>query len=1734
MAKRCAGAKQQASFFHTDTRPSSNSPSKCSPSSGAACAHAPTAARSSAWMRCTAILALMFVASPALAADSSTLFASTPTPTTAGSGSAITPVSTISSNTSSDVSSSSSSNSGGGGSSQSGSVEELEGDGGIGIVGAFSGVSSFSPTSSGSALSLNSTRTSLAALSQNSALLLASASANGPITAACAFYNKDGTISTAYIGGSFTTLNSTSVGYVAAVSATGQIDPMGGGVNGPVNALYCSQKSGIVYVGGNFTTVSASLTSSVATMRSNSTGALTLYSSATKTWLPLSFHGLNGPVFDFAEMDSKVYAVGAFSATVDNATHSALDSQPVNLNACTITGGNNAEIPGFSDPRNIICTPHADSSGNTWLMRDKLTGFYRIDFPFKTTPSLLRLMNTMYQDRGTKAIRIEAASTNQALTMSYLDPTTKSEQFCTHSCPVPQNYEWQEYRFVDNAATLSNISGIVINIVDWYGMGGGLNKIELYQRDPRVYADDRFSSSPCSRAPSRPSSSIAGDWKTTTPASYHGTYKTLTVAKADVSSAQAQSAHVRMLPYVPESGFYKIYMMVPGCQNTNTCLQRSSARVDLLMTRKRAVQTSVPQHNLADEEAVVYTGYIPASTQEFTMSISVGLDASGVVNPQAATIELVVDYFRLERVTSYTNLNGVIELASNLESPLYMDDPLYQPLNVSLPDNSIVYSATTGVFNDTHSNSTLFLGGRFSSPDSGYHNIAQYRNSKLKPLSNTGIWGTVYSMTFVNSSIYVGGNFNATADQATALSNVAQFNTTDQVWYPLSGGVDGAVSNVVPYSPFGPNVVAMSGSFQTLIAGPGSEGEAIAMHGLAMWDTAFGQWTYTPFIKGTLSMLFSDPWQNRANNVALVAGSLSAAAALKTEGALLLDAQQHIQPLGLLGSSLRPDDAGMLAVNTGLWYAKKNGTTAQLIVGGRFKTPDGSVNLARLKDGKWRGLLDGVSGEVLTINNAANLLFIGGVANVTESPSGHGDSNFGGLVVYNMDSHSSVGIQQLQGPGGSHYTVRVNKVAIRADTSMVVVGGNFSTAGGMLPCPYICTLDINENQWSPMASSSLVDQVTDLLFSGSTLYVAGTFQNGTSRPVYLMRYNFGSSSWDSVSGATALPGPITSLTPGISEAGVTAFYISGVAAPGGAPYLAKYDGSSVALADYTIGSSSTVRSILEVPRSRIPGSVIGSGSSSSLNRRSGATIPSGYVLVVSGDLDLPGGQRASNAFFYDNQWAPFLSTIQADGSPGFIGSVFFERPPTNVYQRHRLSVALVILIAIAIALGITFLIVLIGLVYIYLRNRREAAATASAASAALAATAGGAGTTKAPPSVAVFGGAGAGGTSDYARLGAGVGAAAVGGGAQAMRSQRTVQAEQYANGAGERDTWGDNAFAGEQVSFDNIAPKTDRLVSGQPAGLAGLAGVGRQAAVSSDTYVHYSDRKGDGKYLAGSASNDLNDSLDSIFESAAAEAEAEAEVEARERTASAGSMDAVVAGAAATAAAAAAAVAQQKIPAPRHYNESGNSIPNDQSSSGSTDYSRNSMYRPDSTNPFEQRLALRESQGTFPPAGPYADGADGLGHVPMPRAHHMESEHAAAAALAGATVATSKAGGKGSRRRSETASTRNTEAGLSPSQSPSSRPSGESSVNGSSTHLPIRDSLRQYPVFYAKFTFSSRETGELGFRAGERVFVIDQSDEIWWMGIADHGSDQPLEQGVFPATYVSGAPPESTDWAELV
>ncbi|KAJ2506426.1 hypothetical protein H4217_009023, partial [Coemansia sp. RSA 1939] len=578
-------------------------------------------------------------------------------------------------------------------------------------------------------------------------------------------------------------------------------------------------------------------------------------------------------------MHESVYAVGAFSSTVDSSSHAALDTQPVNLNACTVTGGNSAEIDGFSDPKNIICTSDTESAGNTWLMRDKLTGYYRIDFPFKITPTILWLMNTRYNGRGTKAIRIEAAQNNQVLQMSYIDPSTNAEVFCTQSCPLLHTYEWQAFRFVDNEETLSNITGIIINIIDWYGMGG----------DARVYADNAFNRPPCNLKPMLASSAYTGDWTETSPSSYHGSYLTLSVNKNDLQLESTQNASLTMVPIVPESGFYKVYMSIPGCQNTNTCQSRSTARVAIVMDSMHTLIATVSQRNSVDQDVLIHRGYAPASSNGFSPYLTVSIDTDAEVDDQATSVEVVVDNFRFERDTSYTNLNGVLQIYQDQTSPIRLNGPLYYPLSQSLPNNTIVYAATTGFPNVTHAEETLYLGGQFNSPDGSYANIAQYSNSVISPLNNTGINGIVYSMACINGLLYVGGSFNSTADSQVVVKNIAQYNTTSSSWSSLGGGIDETVTTVTPYSPFGSMAVGLRGNFKTLYADDTPGSVNVTADGLAIWDAVGMMWAGTPYVKSAPTLLFADVWDDRPNNMALVAGPLSAVAALEANGAVLLD-----------------------------------------------------------------------------------------------------------------------------------------------------------------------------------------------------------------------------------------------------------------------------------------------------------------------------------------------------------------------------------------------------------------------------------------------------------------------------------------------------------------------------------------------------------------------------------------------------------------------------------------------------------------------------------------------------------------------------------------------------------------------------------------------------------------------------------------------------------------------------
>lgn len=66
----------------------------------------------------------------------------------------------------------------------------------------------------------------------------------------------------------------------------------------------------------------------------------------------------------------------------------------------------------------------------------------------------------------------------------------------------------------------------------------------------------------------------------------------------------------------------------------------------------------------------------------------------------------------------------------------------------------------------------------------------------------------------------------------------------------------------------------------------------------------------------------------------------------------------------------------------------------------------------------------------------------------------------------------------------------------------------------------------------------------------------------------------------------------------------------------------------------------------------------------------------------------------------------------------------------------------------------------------------------------------------------------------------------------------------------------------------------------------------------------------------------------------------------------------------------------------------------------------------------------------------------------------------------------------------------------------------------SNTHVSLV--YPQHPTYVqALFDFDPQEDGELGFRRGDFIQVLDNSDPNWWKG-ACHG-----QTGMFPRNYVT-------------
>ena len=297
------------------------------------------------------------------------------------------------------------------------------------------------------------------------------ASADGYIKGMCPFVMQNGLLAGVVVGGNFTSLGGVEAQGVAMYDPkSGKVTPLPG-LTGSVNALLCDEATNKVYIGGEF-------------KGSQSTNAIAWL--GTFGWVDLPFEGLNGPVNSIIKgANGNIIFGGSFTglgnSTTNTTNQNQKDQQIINISSANITAVGTSTTNGFNNASNILCkTGGQDGPGNSWLLEDDTPGSWTAAMNFGYEPSLLRIWNTHQDGRGTKTFRFTAIPLNGIMNFTYTDPDTGEEGlYCDARCPLSSNKSvpFQDFRFWNTVG----MSAFRIDISDWYGQGGGLDGIELFQ-----------------------------------------------------------------------------------------------------------------------------------------------------------------------------------------------------------------------------------------------------------------------------------------------------------------------------------------------------------------------------------------------------------------------------------------------------------------------------------------------------------------------------------------------------------------------------------------------------------------------------------------------------------------------------------------------------------------------------------------------------------------------------------------------------------------------------------------------------------------------------------------------------------------------------------------------------------------------------------------------------------------------------------------------------------------------------------------------------------------------------------------------------------------------------------------------------------------------------------------------------------------------------------------------------
>ncbi|KIJ67669.1 hypothetical protein HYDPIDRAFT_107140 [Hydnomerulius pinastri MD-312] len=1043
---------------------------------------------------------------------------------------------------------------------------------------------------------------------------------------------------------------------------------------------------------------------------------------------------------------------------------------PIPLQGAEIVGAPSSTNPEFSNIQTILCPAGPDGPGNTWLAADGNAALITVRAFSSISAYGIRLGNTFQSGYGTTAFSITSIPDNTVQTLSYVDPSTGQNMTCTSSCPLSTDLSilYQDFIFTTPVTltgmqiTLSEWTGTApgLHMMQLLSSGAFASAISS-QNTQSCFAPNPSnitmtgtwtSKNSNTDIPATLQSVLVSTVAVGTPASQAPTFTWMPYVSA--------SGQYDVNLIIPGCADFQ-----------DCALRTSVRVTVFPGDGSQPYVSTVSQQVQNDATVLVYSGPIVPSSSSFVTTVSmtladqpIGDGQNGEYELVAGNVELVLTSANLTSSSSSNSSSGNGSTGAGTQHGFgFFEWPLSSKATIDatgvVPNTSetsfdmvsidlynALAAATAGATAISsvvqHPSGAVFLGGSFTLTTgsvSGVSNVVAFKAGNLFALPNNGLNGAVTSLALYGDELYIGGSFSDTqsASMQGKLKGVAMYNVQTNVWSTLGAGVNGPVSSIALANA----QIQVAGNFTEALSGSGA---SVSVGGFATWDVKTGSWVNSGgFVMGSMTFIGNGTSSSSQGESQFLAGNVQTMAEYGATGFVMLSnggngptvtplgiqldttanasapavaAQKrrshhrrgpaawisHLKMLSLFARQsatttpalpLSPP-APAPAVLAGAFWSNSSSSHEVAIIGGNFSFPTSSSAMSQavaIYDPTTSTVAALVGSQVYGVVRALYVdaeshLYVGGEFNLSEA-------NANGFAVYDLTAQQwlTSAVQPLQASSGSSVVVRsITTSTYKPNT--VVVAGSFSQAG-TVTCGGICLFDTTLNQWSALGSGMQGD-ISSVSYAGNNqelLIAAGVITLSGGASANVAQYSFANATWTAIGDSTEIPGPVTAME--VNNGNSSSIFAAGRTADGSSPFMVFWDGATWSNVGSGLQGNSNISQLLMVPLQN--------------THSTNSIIESDRMLMVSGSLSDSSFGSASSALFDGQTFIPYFASMSAQGTMGYVSSLFYSIANFSFNQQHFLATGVVILISIAIAAGVVFLLALIGILWTLLSRRDD-------------------------------------------------------------------------------------------------------------------------------------------------------------------------------------------------------------------------------------------------------------------------------------------------------------------------------------------------------------------------------------------------------------------------------------------